>query len=382
MSDDIVTQVHTLIAKAKELPEGAAKRATFDEAVRLADVHQRDELGYEARMAALWSVYENGDIRLLFAHYAWCLAASDRNPEWDRFQLLWRYRWVIDSMPDTPHISRPQIEAALDDMTRRYAADGYSPRAVFVLRRRVYEFMGDYAKETEAFEQIRLHRRDAMSDEATTESTFAIDHHTLHKRYEQAAAMAEALLAKLPPNDHYSGSTRAEMLLPLLHLGERRKAADYHRVGLRVNTARARNYGSFRTHVEYLALVGDLPAAVELMEKHLPTAVADHNELGRFKFFHTLRFLCDRLTAAGDPTAIRVPDLPGVPTTDSRAAVSDLVPYLDAVLLDIASKLDARNGNEHYRGKLETERPELHALADKLAAAPPLKPEKDNRARR
>lgn len=382
MSDEIASQVGTLIAKAKELPEGAAKRATFDEAIRVADLHQRDQLGYDARMAALWSVYENGDIRLLFAHYAWCLAAADRNPDWDRFQLLWRYRWVIDSMPDTSHIARPQIEAALDDMTRRYAADGYSPRAVFVLRRRVYEFMGDYAKETEAFEQIRLHRRDSMSDEATTEATFAIDYHTLHKRYEQAAKMADVLLAKLPPNDHYSGSTRAEMLFPLLHLGERRKAADYHRVGLRVNTARARNYGSFRTHIEYLALVGELAAAVELVEKHLPAAIPDHNELGRFKFLHTVRFLCDRLTLAGGNPTLKVPQLPGVPTADGRAAVSDLVPYLDAEITGTALRLDTRNGNEHYRQKLKTERPELHALADKLAAAPPLKPEKDSRAKR
>lgn len=381
MLDEIANQVHTLVAKAKELPESAAKLATFDEAIRIADVHQRDQLGFDARMAALWSVYENGDIRLLFAHYAWCLAAADRNPDWDRFSLLWRYRWVIDSMPDTSHISRPQIEGALADMTRRYEADGYSQRAILVLKRRVYEFMGDYAKETEAFEQIRLHRRDAMSDEATTESTFAIDHHTLHKRYDQAAKMAEALLAKLPPNDHYSGSTRAEMLLPLLHLGERRRAADYHRVGLRVNTARARSYGSFRTHIEYLALVGELPAAVELTEKYLPAAVPDHNELGRFKFLHTIRFLCDRLTTAGTPPLLKAPVLPGVPTTDGRAAVSDLVPYLDAEVTGIAVRLDTRNENTHYQEKLKTERSELHALADKLAAAPPLKPEKDNRRR-
>jgi hypothetical protein len=106
-----------LISRAYYLPEGDERIMMLEEAVRQADTANDVKLQYDAREAFIEAAYFGGIPEKAMVAYAWCLAQYDRDPvrfrEWN---ILWRYKWMVNVVCDFPQISKEQIYEMLDDM--------------------------------------------------------------------------------------------------------------------------------------------------------------------------------------------------------------------------------------------------------------------------
>ncbi len=366
---DYAADVRKLLDDATLLPDGPAKVAVLEEAVALADAHQNEPLALEARKELLWPAYHSDRSDLVLVHFAWCLGHADRHPDESPVDLLWRYRWVIDSMPQFPEIPRDQIDAALADMTRRYAAAGFSLRPVYLLKRSVGKALGDRAMATEANRRWAKQPRDWMSDDPETEAAFTVYHRAFLRRDADTVAAGEPFLDARFRDSHFLIGVYATLLLPLARLGRWDDAAAVQKRGARLLHARPLFAGRGMNHVFYLAVVGNLAGACRMFDRYFSPVIVEPGRLGRFGFCRAGLFLCDRLLAAGKSrTTLKVPAglIPAAP--DGRCPVPALRAWLDAETRDMAAVGDARNGNTHYFDEL-SRLAELHKLADKHTAS-------------
>ena len=95
MKDDYRRQIETLRQQADGLPQGPARMALLEEAVRLADTHQDLDLGFYLRYDVAQTATFGGMAEKLLVAFSWRLAQCDRHPErFNEFRLMWEYKWV------------------------------------------------------------------------------------------------------------------------------------------------------------------------------------------------------------------------------------------------------------------------------------------------
>src|SRR5437870_10345778 len=107
---DYRDQIDEVLGKAQDLGNGPTQYALTDEAVRIADAHGDVDAGFQARQEYIKATMFSGQPDKMLVAFSWCLSQVDRNPErFDRYRLLWQYKWVVNSLPDFPQISLAQI---------------------------------------------------------------------------------------------------------------------------------------------------------------------------------------------------------------------------------------------------------------------------------
>ena len=203
---ELAEQVRELLSRAAELPEGHAKVALIEEAVRLADAHADLDLGYKARKKLLDACLGAGQGQTMILAFSWCLAQTDREPE--RFggtDVYWEFRWVVSELATFPEVGRGQIEGMLADMRRRYEAAGLSLRAYHLLRRYVGMDLGDPAVAAAADADWKLSPRDASSDSVVTEVGFDVRYHVFKGETEEALDIAMPILSHRMRSEHFDG---------------------------------------------------------------------------------------------------------------------------------------------------------------------------------
>lgn len=364
-------QIEQLVEQADDLPEGPAKVAIYEEAVALADAHNQIELGYDTRMQMLWPAYHASRQDLLLVHFAWCLAQLDADPEGglDEHEALWAYRWVLDTMPGFPDIPRAQIEAAVQDMERRYEAHAFSLRPCYLLQRRVYRGLGDRAAAMASHKKIAKTRRDWLSDDLETEQAFAVFYSIFRERYADAVRSGQKLLAG-SISQHFRGLVMTDLVMPLVRLNRWDEAAAYHAASLPILKAERQSAGNFALHIEYMTVTGALPKAIKLFEQHWAPAVLEPNRITRFDYFRSGKFLCETLIAKGSKAKIRLPDVLNIPgAVDGRISAAELDPWLGEQLRELVAIFDARNRTTFFAEELARVAA-FHKLSEAFAGEP------------
>ena len=158
-------QIVELQANASDLPHGQAQVALLEEAVQLADSVQDVDLAYRQRNDLMTAAAFSGRADIMLIAFSWCLAQYDRNPQrFDREELLWKYKWVIEYSCQFPEISRRRLVDLHADMERRHREAGSTLYAVWLLRREVFQQFGEWQRACEAHAEFRKRRRDFLSD--------------------------------------------------------------------------------------------------------------------------------------------------------------------------------------------------------------------------
>jgi hypothetical protein len=365
---DVRQRVADLLEQAERIDGRQTQIALLEEAIRLADLHADGDQGYRARKALIWRAYGVGRTDLMLIHFAWSLAHGDRHPEkLYRQEVLWSYRWVVDSLLEYIEITRSQIEDAITDMGRRYREAGCSPRPVHVLSRRAYQYLGDRAAAAAAGSAIDRYPRDRMADDVATELAFRVDYLVFAKQYQRAVTLAAPLLDGRIRSEYSESMVRCNLLLPLVKLARIDEARRLQKQGYTYASQNPRYASWIADQIEFLAVVGDLATAVRMAERHLPGVLALPAKGKRFMFFRSLRLLADRLGAAGrDRTTLKVPAEFEAGAASVRVRLDELTAYLNRELHSLATAFDARGGND-YRTRQLAELTSLNRLADRLA---------------
>jgi hypothetical protein len=345
-----VVRVHELVVSAMSLEPGPAKVAVLEEAVRVADAHNDEELAFEVRQELIQAATFGGSPEVAMVAFAWCLAMFDKYPDRiDAFQLLWRYKWILDSVPDYPQIGRKQIADMFADMERRYRAAGSGMHPVHQTVREVYRLMGDLPAATAAHANVLLCDRDPLSNCPACEQHAQVKFYLDTGRTATALRMAEPIVAGQVSCAEVPHSTYSYLLLPLVFAGRPDTAAEYHRKGTRLIGTNPKFLAQAARHLVFLTLTDNLTAATKYLEVHLPNGVTSTCPAWRFDFDRAAVFLLDRLAGLKTPPRVRFPANlalpPGVDPKDP-AALRD---YFAREARELAEAFDARNGNDRFR---------------------------------
>ncbi|HEY9282663.1 MAG TPA: hypothetical protein VIP46_04325 [Pyrinomonadaceae bacterium] len=348
--------VERLLAEALEsIKDGPEKIAVLEEAVRHADAAGDLKLQYAAREDLVEAAYFGGAPDKAVVAYTWCLAQFDRHPgEFDEWRLLWRYKWMVNVIPDFPQIPREQIHGMIEDMERRFRRGGYGLRSVHQYRYRVARFMGE---RDEAIRQYRRSQAESPDDVSDCQAC-RIDEQSSFHVYTGDDARALEIAQSLVSFRHFCRTvperTFARLLLPLLRLRRAEEAADFHRRGYRLSEVRS--HGSIEyvsDHVVYLALSGDPLGAARMAAKHYRWSEENHNPHERFIFYRAAWLALDLLAGRGlTEVALRLP--PTFPLCEESCLyeTARLRDWFSARALEIARRFDARNGNDHFTREL------------------------------
>ncbi|MFL5340926.1 MAG: hypothetical protein ACJ8F7_12335, partial [Gemmataceae bacterium] len=350
---DYRDQVADLLDRAQDLGHGAAQAALTEQAVELADEHHDEGAGFFARQEHVNATMFAGQPDKMLVAFSWLLAQIDRHPDrYDLQRVLWQYKWVVDTLPDFPQITRAQIEEMFADMERRYEAHGASLQVVYLKRRAVAMAMGDHDAAVEADDAMQRFRRDDLSDCKACEMDSACDYYYFLGADEVGVEKASPLLRGRYTCSEVPQLTLASILLPLLRLGRGEQAMPHHVLGYRMISKNPVEFiPSIASHIEFLALTGNLARALKLVERHLGLALATPCLAWQFDVFLAVKLLLEELRAAKRGTLkVRLPDT--FPMQQDEYDTAELLGWFDSRLADAAKRFDARNGNDFFRQRL------------------------------
>lgn len=342
---------YDLLDQSYELPEGSpARLELLEEAVRLADSLGDVAAGWDARDALIDAATMGGYPEKTLVAFSWNLAQFDKSNDqydWDEHDLLWKYKWVLNSLWNFPSITRTQIEAAFSDFAARLERGGYSSRTLHYFRWK-YEFERGDPVAAERFRNLwHSAKRDELSDCSACEASFMVDY-----QCDQPIAALEAakpILSGRLRCAEVPHVTLAAVLEPMLKMGQFEEAVSAHLRGYKMIRDNQEFLISTGHHIAFLAYTHNLPKALELLERHLPWALETADMDRRYSFYVDVLVLMRRLRDAGQQfIQLKVPKDFAVQPSPDGLEVAALGAFLLAEATAIAAAFDARNGTDKY----------------------------------
>lgn len=357
-------ELRRLIAEADELPNGPAKTAVVAEAVRVADAMQDAELGFLTRKQLMSAALGGGDPDQMAAAFAWCVAASDRNPDAiPPEKLLWEYRWVISELAHFPQVPRAQIEATMAEMTDRYRAAGSTLRPVHLLRTYTYVRMGDLKAAEAAYLKFSATGRDWLSDSERQELNLSVHFLVAAGRGDAAIVRSKGVLAGRVDEPGFFGEDSAELLGPLLDRDRVDDAVRVQRAGYKYLARKHGYLWHYSLHIAFLARIDEFTAAARVVTDHLPIALDSKQFADRTHFLRSVLLLVGRLRRQGNGRCrLRLPKGLPVASDADGCDLAALEQWLRHEVADYSAQFDARNGTTYFADKL--------AAVAELAARP------------
>ena len=303
------------------------RRATLLRAIDAADAENDVDLGFQIRMTYIRNCHNEAHGLHMIAHYGWCLARHDEDPE--RFsQQLWYYKWVVGSAMGFPNVSRRQLTELLDDMERRFDATGGSLGAVRKARLDAAISLGDTHLYEELFEDWYTgSKKGALNDCRACDVGDTAKYLAILDRHEEALDAGEPLTSgtlACATEPHY---TLAKLMPSARAVGNLDLADDFHRRGLELLGSDTDFTALYGRHLSHLAVRGQVADGLALLRRTVD--LVSGNDAVRLIWFTGAR---DLLLAA---------DV----SHDAADDLAELHQRVDGVADDLAKQFDARNGN-------------------------------------
>ncbi|CAN5464876.1 hypothetical protein BH10PLA2_BH10PLA2_12130 [soil metagenome] len=361
---DYLTDIDVLKWEAGGLEDGSSKIALLEEAVRLADSHNNIEAGFKTRMDLIEAAQFGGRPDLSIVSFSWCLSQHDQDPELeDAYSLLYRYKWIVSSLPEFPEISRQQIDAMLADLKRRYTALGGSLHSVVQLKTEVHRSMGDLTAAEESMAKLERLECDRFSDcRACT-----VDHATSYLvdagRDEEAFEKAQPILNGRMRCAEIPWRTYSKLLLSALRLGCPERGMTLHQKSFRKISSNPKWIDRLADHLMFLALTHNAAKGAKLLERQLLESLNTPSQLNRLHFLRGVTLFLDHVLEQNKKSLkLRLPASFPIYVSEGIYDTTELKSWVDSLLENLADRFDARNGNNFYR-KLVEGTPALKALA-------------------
>lgn len=351
-------QVQRLMQRANRQRPGEAKVTALEEAARLADAHGDTGLGLEVREALIEAATFGGFPERALAAFAWCRGQQQKDPE--RFspeRLLWQQKWVVGRLSEFPHISRKQVESALEDMAHSFEKVGAGQRAVLKLRYKAARDMGDESRTQALWEAWVNTPRDYYSDCRACDLNDELDQHLDRHEYELMMKKARPLLEGRLSCAEVPHMTLGRVLYPLFKLGQLEQARELHLRGYELVRNNQEFLATVGEHLEFLALTANVERGLRLFERHVKWALTHASHRYRFTFHTAALALLDRALVEGNERVnLALPNTFPLFAPEGLYETRALHDWLKTRAEEIAARLDARNGTPHFHQLLERTR--------------------------
>ncbi|MFN0195478.1 MAG: hypothetical protein ACKVT0_01930 [Planctomycetaceae bacterium] len=353
--DDSQQTIEELMDAAYDLDYGPTRIALIEEAVRLADLSGDPEMSFGARTSLIDSCTMGGRPDLALVAFTWCLAEYDKQPEeFDSHDMLWKYKWILASLSEFPQLTRPQIDAAAQDMEERCRREGYTMHAVESMRWKLALDMGEHAEMTEAYQRMRKTRRDLLSDCKACIQNCTVEYYILLGKHEMALQVADPILSGKLTCAEVPELTYGKMLIPLMQVGELDAAMALHLRGYKLVQKNPEFIHTVGEHLKFLGMTANHTKALQLIARHLPVAMTTPSLLNRLNFLNSCAFIMTALEASGKASVkLRLPPNSPFARADGVYPVSELKLELEQAARELAEQFDRRNGNTYYQTRLK-----------------------------
>ena len=250
--------------------------AVLEEGVRIADAHNDDEWSWDLRDRLVDAAYFSGAPERAIAAFSWMIAKCDAEPErWDEYDILWKYKWIAEHFPFMHQIDRSTIDRTLDDMQARYERAGYDRRPVTNLRAWNALWQGDLDAMSAWRREWWERPRDSMADCWACELNYNTQYLVEEGRPADALRQARKILDRTQGCAEIPHITFGYIIWTLLDAGRQDEAHEVHRAGYELIRQNHDFVMEIGEHIAFAAHVGEVEAAVAMLERHLPWAIGN-----------------------------------------------------------------------------------------------------------
>lgn len=355
-------ELDDLYRQIADAPAGSARLPLLGRAIQLAQEAADEHSLYELRSALVGSAHTAGDAETAVAAFSWVLQTHLSDPT--RFGLstdqpvdtnvAWTFKWVIHSLIRNSAIGRNEIEASLAAMDDLYRRHGLGPSAPHYLRLGAAEYLGEVERLPELIELAEATPRDEYSDCAACVPHWLVSADLMLGDVDHAVERARALLASGRGCLSEPHATLADLLVPLIRLGDRDTVTDYVR--------RCLDRRGWGTEPERLSCAAELLAAaavtdnvalgLDLLERHLPDLGAVvHDHVARLGFLSGAVLVLRRADRGGlGERPVR--DTAGVVERQDLGRATTVAALADGFLAEaerLAEAFAVRAGNDWWR---------------------------------
>ena len=353
--------VESLMVDASRIPLGQPEKLELlERAVALADLQNDLMAGFEARDELIEAAGMGGHPEKTLVAFAWMLAQWDKHGEdelgADEYGLLWKYKWVINTLWEFPSIAATQIEAAFDDFQARLERGGYSLRTLHYFRWKYAHHQGNWAEAELERAVWQRSSDDSMGDCTACEAHFLTEYLAAQKRDPEALEATKLILSGRQRCAEVPHVTYGVLLEPMLRLEQFEDALDTHLRGYRMARDNPEFLATCGEHLAFLAYSHNTGPALALLERHLSWALETANLQARFEFYRSTLPLWNRLRDTGELEVVfRAPQGFALEGQGGIYALDALEGWFGAQLEDLANRFDARNGNGYFSSRLEVD---------------------------
>ncbi|UOR03103.1 hypothetical protein MUN77_07355 [Leucobacter allii] len=337
----MIEEVSQELWRIRAMPYGTARTSAAEAAARRIEAEGPQEKLAEALLDLVEAYTFTGRGDQAFVAFARTLRHWDAHPELfdpgDERNLFWEFKWIAADLPDFPRITRPQAEAMLDDMERRFALRGSGTSAVAMSRFGWAWHSGDPDAERARIAWITM-PRDAFDDCRACGIGQQVDFFTEQGRWEEAVALG---LTQDASCNIEPAKTRHALALSALMAGDLPLAARSHRLALASLDGSDRDIAqSHGQGFEFLARGGHLERALRsLRSEHAELLERAPSPLSRLRFLlGVLAGLAANRDRGETPTGLGA----------GRATVSELRGWVEGVVDELVAAFDARGGTDYY----------------------------------
>lgn len=345
--------VGRLMDEAADLPDGLARTALVEEAVRTADQAQDLDLQFDLRLHLAQTAFNSGQLEKTIVAVAWCFGVQDQHPErFEYDELLDVCTFAMNSLSSLPKFPREQIEEVMDNIEQRYCEAGLSLRAVHRARCFNAMWMGDWTLADQSFQKMKTSPIDFTWEGDSWSRLFECDYRIQRGDLAKAHDLAKPIL-KASHDSHGSYVWLSSfMLVPLLKLDQ---AAEAERAQRRSGPLTVQNpyYAECVGHnILYLLAVDQVSEAVGLVQRCLKWA--SESPLLRESFELALAaWACVRRLRREGEQQWPGP-LPVVLDGCEDRRLEDLERWLESFVTASAERFDARNQNDHFAQMIQS----------------------------
>lgn len=339
-----------LMDQALGLPDGDAKLALLEQAVRVADMREDIEQGFKAREELVdLCNFEGYPLKALVA-FSWLVGMKDKYPELlSGYSLLWKYKYILGNITCFPEVNRTQIENLLEDMKLRFAAEGYSDRTYYYHKMIVSINMGDLEEGIEYYKLVQTMERDEMSNCKACEQTSHIVFQGMSGNDEGILHAAEPILTEKLKCDVSLETTIPLVLMTLLRLGRKEEADEWQRKGYQLIKGKRDYLFQLGLHIRYLTYTDPIKA-LERFEENVVHSLNEEDPENIMYFSAFASKLFSRLEQENIQFDVRLPL--EHPCLHLSRDVTALGKYYKNIALDYAYKYDQRNGNNYRSNEI------------------------------
>ena len=347
-------ELDDLMEEAEGLPYGPSRTAIVEEAVRIADVLGDVDAQYHVRMELVSSASFGGAAERALVAFTWCLKQFDKSPdEYDEYDLLWAFKWILGSLPDFANVPRSKIESVQNDFEARLKQFGHGLAPLYKLKCRISMDLGDVEATKYWYDEWKAAPYDTLQDchacQINSEGHVLI----FMGRPEDGLAHLKPVLSGSENCHSVPCTTYGAILEPLVGLGQEDKAREYHRIGYKSVASNPDFLSSVADHLVFAVHLGDTQQASQIFQQHLPRAIESMEDEVRREFLVAAWIFLEHLATVSDsPQSLAIPSSMGCYQHGDQYDARTIADWFHAEANRLVERFNERNGNDYYTKKL------------------------------